>query len=170
MTRTRLFTRRPLMVVLRQPARSTSLLSVVIDEKMVGSGKHRRQILDQIRFTVVKGSFVSVVGPSGCGKTTLLRCIAGLDVEFAGLIAIQGRQVRGPGLDRGVVFQEPRLFPWMDVRTNIAFAAVERKQANLTLRVQELVDLVGLSGFERLWPKQLSGGMAQRVALARALA
>jgi sulfonate transport system ATP-binding protein len=145
------------------------LLSVAIAEKTVGSGKYRRLILDQIRFTVPLGSFVSVVGPSGCGKTTLLRCIAGLDVEFAGQIAIQGRLVRGPGLDRGVVFQEPRLFPWMDVRTNIAFAAVERKQSNLTLRVQELVDLVGLAGFERLWPKQLSGGMAQRVALARAL-
>lgn len=145
------------------------LLSVAIAEKVVGGGKHRRVILDQIRFTVSLGSFVSVVGPSGCGKTTLLRCIAGLDVEFAGQITIQGRQVRGPGLDRGVVFQEPRLFPWMDVRANIAFAAVDRKQANLTRRVQELVDVVGLSGFERLWPKQLSGGMAQRVALARAL-
>jgi sulfonate transport system ATP-binding protein len=144
------------------------LLEVAIAEKLAGSGAGRRKILDRIEFTVAPASFVAVVGPSGCGKTTLLRCIAGLDVDFDGRIAVQGRPVRGPGLDRGVVFQESRLLPWMDVRANIAFAA-ERPSTDLSRRVQQLVNLVGLAGFERHWPKQLSGGMAQRVSLARAL-
>jgi sulfonate transport system ATP-binding protein len=144
------------------------LLAVDIPEKYAGQGRQRRKILDSIRFTVSCGAFISVVGPSGCGKTTLLRCIAGLDPDYTGRLTLDGRTIRGPSLDRGVVFQEHRLFPWMDVRSNIAFAA-RRRQPEVDRRVDALLDLVGLTGFERLWPKQLSGGMAQRVALARAL-
>jgi ABC-type nitrate/sulfonate/bicarbonate transport system ATPase subunit len=146
----------------------TDLLEVAIDGKTVRVMRRPRQILGPVRFGVPQGEFVSIVGPSGCGKTTLLRCIAGLDREFSGQISVGGERVRGPGLDRGVVFQEPRLMPWMSVRDNVLFAAPKRTD-EASRRVDELLALVGLRGFEEHWPKQLSGGMAQRGGLARAL-
>jgi sulfonate transport system ATP-binding protein len=127
-------------------------------------------VLRDIRFGADRGEFVAVLGPSGCGKTTLIRLVLGLDTAYTGRIEVGGRQVAGPGLDRGAVFQEPRLMPWLSVRRNIEFAAPRgADRARTRTRAGELIDLVGLTGFERAWPRQLSGGMAQRVAVARAL-
>jgi sulfonate transport system ATP-binding protein len=112
------------------------------------------------------GEFVALVGPSGCGKSTLLRAIAGLDLEHTGSVRVGGEEVSGPSIARGIVFQEPRLLPWLTVAENIGFGLRRRDPA----RVAELVRLVGLEGFEGAHPHQLSGGMAQRAAIARALA
>lgn len=128
--------------------------------------------LDTIDLAIADGAFVALVGPSGCGKSTLLRLVAGLDRPTTGSVAADGRPVDGPGPERGVVFQQPALFPWLDVAANIRFgldeAGVPRREADR--RVAEWVAAVGLQGFERARPAQLSGGMAQRAALARALA
>jgi ABC-type nitrate/sulfonate/bicarbonate transport system ATPase subunit len=145
---------------------SANVLEVRIRERAARVGDALVRILGAIDFDVAEGRFVSLVGPSGCGKTTLLRCIAGLDVEYEGEIRVDGAVARAPGLDRGVVFQEPRLLPWASVRSNVAFA-ISRGHAHED--VDALIDLVGLTGFERHRLGQLSGGMAQRVALARAL-
>ncbi|ELZ43144.1 ABC transporter-related protein [Halorubrum californiense DSM 19288] len=130
------------------------------------------QALADVSFSVAEGEFCCVVGPSGCGKTTLLRAIAGLDDPDGGSILVGGDPVTGPGLDRGMVFQEYALFPWRTVRGNIRFG-LDRPACDCPdceARVKELVDLVGLDGFEDAYPKELSGGMKQRVGIARALA
>lgn len=125
--------------------------------------------LKDIDLEIAAGEFVMLVGPSGCGKSTLLRSIAGLDLGFSGEILVGDQPVRGPKRSRGLVFQEPRLLPWLTAGANIAFGmkAGEKEKRD---RVRELLELVGLSGFEDAYPHQLSGGMAQRVAIARALA
>lgn len=125
--------------------------------------------LDDINFSVDKGQIVCVLGPSGCGKSTLLRAICGLDTDHEGIVTIAGKPVTGPDKNRGIVFQEHRLFPWLTVEQNVGFAlnGVEKtKKAEL---VQAHIDLVGLTGFEKAYPRQLSGGMAQRGGIARAL-
>ena len=130
------------------------------------------QALADVSFSVAEGEFCCVVGPSGCGKTTLLRAVAGLDDPDGGSILVGGDPVTGPGLDRGMVFQEYALFPWRTVRGNIRFG-LDRPACDCPdcgARVRELVDLVGLDGFEDAYPKELSGGMKQRVGIARALA
>jgi sulfonate transport system ATP-binding protein len=147
-------------------ARQPDLLSAEIEGKTFSGRDRAQHVLDRIAFTVAAGAFVSIVGPSGCGKTTLLRCVAGLDTDYRGSIRISGRPIHGPGLDRGVVFQEPRLLPWMTVEQNVAFACEGRADQT---RVRELLALVSLEKARRRWPKQLSGGMSQRVALARAM-
>jgi sulfonate transport system ATP-binding protein len=127
------------------------------------------QAVEGVDLTVEPKSFVAIVGPSGCGKSTLLRAMAGLDTGYSGTLTIDGHPVTGIAADRGIAFQEPRLFPWMSVAENIGFglrsSAKQKRQ-----RITELVDLIGLHGFEGARPGQLSGGMAQRVAIARALA
>jgi NitT/TauT family transport system ATP-binding protein len=128
--------------------------------------------LDDVSFSVAEGEFCCVVGPSGCGKTTLLRAMAGLDDPDSGSVLIDSDPVTEPGLDRGMVFQEYALFPWRTVRGNVRFG-LDRPAcecADCEARVRELVDLVGLEGFEDAYPKALSGGMKQRVGIARALA
>lgn len=130
------------------------------------------QALADVSFSVAEGEFCCIVGPSGCGKTTLLRAIAGLDDPDSGSILVDENPVTGPGLDRGMVFQEYALFPWRTVRGNIRFG-LDRPAcdcADCDARVRELIDLVGLDGFEDAYPKELSGGMKQRVGIARALA
>jgi len=107
------------------------------------------------------------VGGSGCGKSTLLRIIAGLERDFQGSVRLGGSPITGPGLDRGYVFQEPRLFPWLTVEGNVGFGLEGRPDREELVR--QHIDLVGLQGFERGFPHQLSGGMAQRAAIARAL-
>jgi len=116
--------------------------------------------------------FITILGPSGCGKSTLLRIVAGLDLQNQGEVRLDGRPVAGPGRDRGMVFQSYTLFPWLTVEQNIAFGLKERGVAETERAriVSSYVDKVGLRGFERHWPKQLSGGMQQRTAIARALA
>ena len=128
--------------------------------------------LSDIDFEVRDNEFVTVIGPSGCGKTTLLRIIAGLIPYQQGEVTIDSRPVTGPGPERAVVFQNFALMPWADVLGNVTFGLEVRGVAKgaSQARCRELIKLVGLEGFERRLPKELSGGMQQRVGLARALA
>jgi NitT/TauT family transport system ATP-binding protein/sulfonate transport system ATP-binding protein len=128
--------------------------------------------LEPIDIGVGDNDFVAIVGPSGCGKSTLLRIVAGLDRPTGGRVTLDGREVTGPGADRGMVFQSYTLFPWLTVRDNIAFGLRERgmSRAERWKIADGFIQQVGLSGFENHWPKQLSGGMQQRTAIARALA
>jgi ABC-type nitrate/sulfonate/bicarbonate transport system ATPase subunit len=121
---------------------------------------------------VADNDFITILGPSGCGKSTLLRIVAGLDDPSTGRVLLDGRQVTGPGPDRGMVFQSYTLFPWLTVAQNIAFGPRERgvPRAEQDALVARYIDQVGLKGFENHFPKMLSGGMQQRTALARALA
>jgi ABC-type nitrate/sulfonate/bicarbonate transport system ATPase subunit len=123
-------------------------------------------VLGGIDLHVAPGEIVALVGPSGCGKSTLLRLIAGLDTDFAGEVTVGITRVTGPTSAVGLVFQEPRLFPWLSVTENVAFGLEDGKPNAF---VAETLNVVGLTDFARALPKQLSGGMAQRVALARAL-
>jgi sulfonate transport system ATP-binding protein len=130
------------------------------------------EVLRDISLVVEPGAFVTLVGPSGCGKSTLLRLIAGLDSADGGHIRVGGRPVSGPGLDRGMVFQDHRLFPWLTVERNILLGLRKApcSEAHKRKIVRDLIALVGLTGFEHAQPHQLSGGMSQRAAIARALA
>ncbi|MGG4605319.1 ABC transporter ATP-binding protein [Paenalcaligenes sp. Me131] len=129
------------------------------------------QVLDDINLAIRPGEFISIVGSSGCGKSTLLRLILGLDTDFTGSITLGDTPIRGPGLDRGIVFQDHRLLPWLSVSKNIQFALRNSKLSTQEQqeRVQQHIDLVGLQGFEHHLPSAISGGMAQRVAIARGL-
>ncbi|ARN21142.1 ABC transporter ATP-binding protein [Piscinibacter gummiphilus] len=128
-------------------------------------------VLQDISLTIRPGEFVSIVGTSGCGKSTLLRLVIGLESDYKGEILLDGQRIVGTSLDRGIVFQEHRLFPWLDVRHNVAVGLLNApgSPAAKARAVQEHIDLVGLKGFETAFPHQLSGGMSQRVAIARAL-
>jgi ABC-type nitrate/sulfonate/bicarbonate transport system ATPase subunit len=128
--------------------------------------------LEPIDLSVANNDFVTILGPSGCGKSTLLRIVAGLDRPTSGRVILDGKEVSGPGADRGMVFQSYTLFPWLTVRENIAFGLRERgvSEAERNKIANGFVHRIGLSGFENHWPKQLSGGMQQRTAIARALA
>ncbi|WP_439617916.1 ABC transporter ATP-binding protein [Shinella sp.] len=128
--------------------------------------------LDNVSLAIEPGEFISIVGPSGCGKSTLLRFLAGLDLPDSGRILVDGEKIDRPSLKRGIVFQDHRLLPWFDVETNIAISlhSVAGPEAEKRKRVQYLIDLVGLTGFEKALPHELSGGMSQRAAIARGLA
>jgi len=132
-------------------------------------GDEKMQILNDISFTVTKGEMVCIVGASGCGKSTLLRAIAGLDPNYEGIISVNGQPVLKPEKSRGMVFQEHRLFPWMTVRQNIAYALSKMDKKEKRELVDQHINLVRLNGFENSYPRQLSGGMAQRAGIARAL-
>lgn len=128
--------------------------------------------LDRTSFKVKEGEFITILGPSGCGKSTILRIIAGLEEPSSGKVYLDGHEVKGPGADRGMVFQSYTLYPWLTVEDNIAFGlklkGTSQKQCKEV--AQHYLELIGLSGFEKHYPIQLSGGMKQRVAIARALA
>ncbi len=126
-------------------------------------------VLSAVEFEVEPSEIIALVGPSGCGKSTLLRLVSGLDVAYDGEIAVGDRVVRGPDPAVGVVFQEPRLFPWLNLSDNVAFGLPDRNSPRARQLVRETLDVVGLGAFAKALPKQLSGGMAQRAALARAL-
>lgn len=129
-----------------------------------------RLALGDISFSIAAGELVSLVGPSGCGKSTLLRLIAGLDVPDSGELLVDNEKIAGPSAERGLVFQDPNLFPWLTVRRNIEAGLVARGMLREKRdEVGEFMRLVGLEGFANAYPHHLSGGMAQRVALARAL-
>jgi ABC-type nitrate/sulfonate/bicarbonate transport system ATPase subunit len=128
-------------------------------------------VLEGLNLTVREGEFLSIVGASGCGKSTLLRLLVGLERDYEGEILVKNAPVTGTSLDRGLVFQEHRLFPWLTVEQNVAVAlensslsAAEKKQS-----IKEHIELVGLGAFALAYPYQLSGGMAQRAAIARGL-
>ena len=129
------------------------------------------QVLGGLSLSIQPGEFLSVVGLSGCGKSTLLRLIIGLDQDYEGEIRVGGTVVRGTSLDRGIVFQDHRLFPWLSVRENVGLGLLNSSWSEEEKRrtVQEHIELVGLAGFENAYPHQLSGGMAQRAAIARGL-
>ena len=128
--------------------------------------------LSGISLSVQDHEFVSVIGPSGCGKSTFLRIVAGLDKPTSGEILVSGKKVTGPGADRGMVFQEYALLPWKTTEANIEFGLrLKRMPRQERMAIgQRFIDLVGLKGFEKKYPHQLSGGMRQRAAVARVLA
>lgn len=132
-------------------------------------GSTRVTALERVNLNIRHGEFVSIVGTSGCGKTTFLRILAGLETEYDGSITLDGRTIDKPGPDKGVVFQDHRLLPWLTIEENIGFGLIDLPKAEQKERIQKYLHLVGLQGFERAWPSQLSGGMAQRASIARAL-
>lgn len=143
------------------------------DVTKIYKGKKKDTLaIEKTSFEILENEFVCIVGPSGCGKSTLLKMIAGLDEVSEGSIFLDGRELLGPGADRGVVFQSYSLFPWMTVEENIRFGLKLKKLPKD--KVSEIVDryleLIGLAQFRKSLPKELSGGMKQRVAIARALA
>ncbi len=149
-------------------------LSKIVVEKLGKVFFHNRQetaALDGVSFDLGDGEFVAVVGPSGCGKTTLLQIIDGLVKPTEGKVSVDGKPVVGPGKDRGMVFQEYSLFPWLTVKQNIAFGLeIGDFHREKEETVQEWVTAMGLAGFEDSYPYMLSGGMKQRVAIARVFA
>ena len=127
--------------------------------------------LNGVDLKIEQGDFVCLIGPSGCGKSTMLRLLAGLDQPTEGAVYLDGEKITRPNYDRGLVFQDPNLFPWLNIYDNISFGLRARhifKQKRDSVR--EFMDLVGLTGFEKSYPHQLSGGMRQRVVIAIALA
>jgi sulfonate transport system ATP-binding protein len=141
----------------------TALLELAIQEKRYGT----RTVLQGFHVQLQPGDVVSLIGASGCGKSSLLSIAAGLDPHFRGNVRLRGQATRGPNPEIGLIFQEPRLFPWLTVAQNIAFGAPA--SIHDAGRIAALLEEVGLAGYGEALPKQLSGGQAQRVALARGL-
>jgi ABC-type nitrate/sulfonate/bicarbonate transport system ATPase subunit len=143
-----------------------------VSRVFTGLRGQKTQALLPVDFEVRENDFVTILGPSGCGKSTLLRIAAGLDSPTTGRVLLDGQPVEGPGADRGMVFQSYTLFPWLTIEQNIRFGLRERGLPDVQQkeRADYFIAKVGLRGFERHFPKQLSGGMQQRTAIARALA
>ncbi|AHF69144.1 ABC transporter ATP-binding protein [Pseudomonas cichorii] len=139
--------------------------------KVFQTGHGDVEAIREFNLQVEEGEFIAIVGSSGCGKSTLLRLLIGLDTEFRGEILVDGKPVSGIGSERGIVFQEHRLFPWLTVEENIELGLVNEGlgQKEMQQRIADFIDLVGLKDFTKAYPHQLSGGMAQRVAIARGL-
>lgn len=152
----------------------TATPKLVIDNvgKVFSTKSGQVVALDQTSFSVAEGEFVTILGPSGCGKSTILRVVAGLEEPTFGHVYLDGKEIKGPGPDRGMVFQSYTLYPWLTVKDNITFGldlkGVPKKEQDEIAR--HYLDLIGLKGFDKHYPIQLSGGMKQRVAIARALA
>jgi NitT/TauT family transport system ATP-binding protein len=130
------------------------------------------EALRSANLQIDKGEFVCLIGASGCGKSTLLRIIAGFETPTSGNVSVLGAKIEGPGSDRGMVFQDYALFPWMTVRNNIAFGPRQKKLSSSEIKstTDKYLEMVGLTQFADRFPYQLSGGMKQRVAIARVLA
>lgn len=134
-----------------------------------GSSSLQKTVVENLSFELEENGFLTILGPSGCGKTTLLRLIAGFEQPTSGEIRCDGQVVSGPGADRVVVFQRAWLYPWLNVRDNVAFGLKLAKGPVDWQRVDEVLEIVGLAEASSYMPHQLSGGMQQRAALARAL-
>lgn len=147
---------------------SNPLLEIKEVSKTFHAAAERTWVLDRIHLTVQQGEIVSIIGPSGCGKSTLLKIVAGLDTDVTGEVVLEQERITSPSREKGFIFQEHRLFPWLTVERNIA-ADLQLRDPQVRQRVDQLIELVKLKGFEKAYPKQLSGGMSQRVAIARAL-
>ena len=143
-------------------------VQIQVAEKSFPVEQRKKLVLDQIDLTLQKGDFLTVIGPSGCGKSTLLKIVAGLDTDYSGLVHVNDRQIIKPGIAQGFIFQEHRLFPWMTVEQNIA-AELSLKNPEVRRKVDEMLEIVRLKGYEKAYPNEISGGMSQRVAIARAL-
>ena len=154
------------------PPRPRALLRVAGVSKMFAAASRSIAALDNVDLDVGPGEFVCLIGASGCGKSTLLRIIAGFETATAGTVTVRDRPVTGPGPDRGIVFQDYALFPWLTVRENIGFGPrhAGRNAREVRRIAARFMDMVGLSEFADHYPHQLSGGMKQRVAIARVLA
>jgi nitrate/nitrite transport system ATP-binding protein len=138
------------------------------------TGAEAAPVFENINFDIERGEFVCIIGHSGCGKTTILNVLAGLDTASDGIVIMDGREVAGPSLDRGVVFQGHALMPWLSVESNIAFAVRSKwpdwDRRRVSDQCRRFIAMVGLSGAEHKKPSELSGGMKQRVGIARAFA
>ncbi|HWC46491.1 MAG TPA: ABC transporter ATP-binding protein, partial [Casimicrobiaceae bacterium] len=138
------------------------------------SKRGRLRVVDDVSYTIDDGDFVAVIGPSGCGKTTMMNMVAGFVHPTSGRVLLDGKPIQGPGPDRGVMFQEYGVFPWLTVKQNIAFGltlGANRADAHERNEIcARYMKLMGLTDFADAWPKMLSGGMRQRLALARAYA
>lgn len=126
-------------------------------------------VLKDINLEVQEGEFIAIVGHSGCGKSTLLKIIAGLEKNDTGLVTVDGKEVNGPGMDRGMIFQEHCLFPWMSIEKNVQLGLKGLSKEEKTKLSDQYLELVKLSEFKKAYPSQLSGGMSQRAAIARSL-
>src|SRR5947207_2976108 len=151
---------------------ATPALEVIGLQKTYQKNGQRLEILDVERFAAREGEFITIIGPSGCGKSTLLHIMGGFIPAEAGRIEVYGKEVRGPGPDRGMMFQEFALFPWKTVAGNIAWGleVQGRSRATIEETVGRYLDMTGLADFRNHYPAELSGGMKQRAALARVLA
>lgn len=147
---------------------NSSILKIANVSKTFHSEDKDVEAIRKVSLNVRKGEFIAIIGPSGCGKTTLLRLVGGLDGEYEGEILLEGNRVEKPGLDRGFIFQEHRLLPWLTLEDNIALG-FEGSKEFVKGQVSAYLEKVGLTGFEKSYPGQLSGGMCQRAAIARAL-
>ena len=156
------------------PKKDSAMQGFLKIEALSKSFVPAKPVFANVSFTLDKGEFVCIIGHSGCGKTTILNVLAGLDTASSGHVFMDGREVAGPSLERGVVFQGHALMPWLTVRQNIAFAVrsawPEWNRPKVNVHVEKFVELVGLSAAIDKKPSQLSGGMKQRVGLARAFA
>ncbi|MDO5625150.1 MAG: ABC transporter ATP-binding protein [Pseudomonadota bacterium] len=155
-------------------ARKAPVKAFLSVEKLSKAYAPARPVFADVSFTIDQGEFVCVIGHSGCGKTTILNVMAGLDTATSGDVIMGGKEITGPSLDRGVVFQGHALMPWLTVRQNVAFAVKSRwpdwRGAQVNAQVEKFVRLVGLAHAIDKKPSELSGGMKQRVGIARAFA
>jgi NitT/TauT family transport system ATP-binding protein len=158
-----------------EPARAQAAAMIEISgvsQVFQTSGRQSHLALSNISLTIQDGAFVSILGPSGCGKSTLLYIVGGFVTPSEGTAKVKGKAITGPGPDRGPVFQEFALFPWKSVLGNVMYGPRQQgvSPAEAEAQSRQLIEMVGLKGFEHFYPKELSGGMKQRVALARTLA
>jgi nitrate/nitrite transport system ATP-binding protein len=164
-----------LSVPVNSPTPKVSAMSGFLQvERLAKAYQAHKPVFADVSFSIDKGEFVCIIGHSGCGKTTVLNVLAGLDTATSGHCFMDGREISGPSLERGVVFQSHALMPWLTVRQNIAFAVKSRwpdwNKVQIDQQVEKHVAMVGLSAAIDKKPSQLSGGMKQRVGIARAFA
>lgn len=148
---------------------SSNILKIINLYKTFNVSKKEIPVLKDINITINKGEFITIVGHSGCGKSTLLKIIAGLVDYNVGEVIYNNKKIIEPGRDRGMVFQEHRLLPWLTVKDNIGFGLYKYDKREREKLIKKYIELVKLKGFENVYPDQLSGGMAQRAAIARGL-